>query len=144
MLAESRPVLPPDGMLPGSLHYEQKPDGFRAIVFARADLVRVQSRQGSDLTPAFPDIAQAAALVGEDLVLDAELVVPHEGRLHFGELQRRARHRGSNAIRAAAERPAYLITGVRAGSWGILSANHLLLSRPETCVRHVPPWLDFP
>ncbi|MFF3208438.1 ATP-dependent DNA ligase [Streptomyces sp. NPDC002962] len=109
MLAEARPVLPPDGMLPGSLRYEQKPDGFRAIVFARADLVRVQSRQGSDLTPAFPDIAQAAAHVAEDLVLDGELVVPHEGRLHFGELQRRARHRRSNAIRAAAERPAYLI-----------------------------------
>ncbi|WP_179202116.1 ATP-dependent DNA ligase [Streptomyces caniscabiei] len=109
MLAETRRALPPDGALPGSLQYEQKPDGFRAIVFARADLVRVQSRQGSDLTPAFPEIAQAAGQVGEDLVLDGELVVPHEGRLHFGELQRRARHRGHNAVQAAADRPAYLI-----------------------------------
>jgi ATP-dependent DNA ligase len=42
-------------------------------------------------------------------VLDGELVVPHEGRLHFGELQRRARRRGSSAVQAAVERPAYLI-----------------------------------
>ena len=109
MLAESRRELPPDGALPGILQFEQKADGFRAVVFARADLVRVQSRQGTDLTPAFPDIAQAAAQVDEDLVLDGELVVPHEGRLHFGELQGRARRRGRSAIQAAEELPAYLI-----------------------------------
>ncbi|MFI5477360.1 hypothetical protein ACIA6D_45410 [Streptomyces cacaoi] len=124
MLAEARPALSPDGMLPGSLYYEQKPDGFRAIVFARAHMVWVQSRQGSDLTPAFPDIAQAAARIGEDLVLDAELVVPHEGRLHFGELQRRARHRGPDAIRAAAERPVFLcgqpLGVVAASTFGVI------------------------
>lgn len=60
MLAEARPALPPDGMLPGSLHYEQKPDGFRAIVFARADLVRVQSRQVSDLTPVLSQLCSVA------------------------------------------------------------------------------------
>lgn len=108
-LAEARRELPPDGALPGTLRFEQKPDGFRAIVFARADLVCVQSRQGTDLTSAFPDIAQAAAQLDEDLVLDGELVVAHEGRLHFGELQRRARRRGRSAVQAAAERPAYLI-----------------------------------
>ncbi|MBT2509394.1 hypothetical protein J7I98_26645 [Streptomyces sp. ISL-98] len=79
------------------------------LVLARADLVRVQSRQGTDLTPAFPDIAQAAAQLDEDLVLDGELIVAHEGRLHFGELQRRARRRGRSAVQAAAERPAYLV-----------------------------------
>ncbi|MFF4260116.1 hypothetical protein ACFY1L_54160 [Streptomyces sp. NPDC001663] len=79
------------------------------MVFARADLVRVQSRQGTDLTPAFPDIAEAAAQLAEDLVLDGELVVPHEGRLHFGELQRRARRRGRSGIEAAEQLPAYLI-----------------------------------
>ncbi|GAB2889502.1 hypothetical protein GCM10027074_67320 [Streptomyces deserti] len=42
-------------------------------------------------------------------MLDGELVVPHEGRLCFGELQRRARRRGHSAVQAAAERPAYLI-----------------------------------
>lgn len=71
----------------------------------------LQSRQGAgagaDLTGAFPDLATAATELGEALVLDGELVVPHEGRLHFGELQRRARRRGRSAVQAAAERPAH-------------------------------------
>ncbi|WP_078532519.1 ATP-dependent DNA ligase [Streptomyces hokutonensis] len=109
MLAEARRQMPPDGALPGQMITEAKADGFRAILFARPGLVMLQSRQGSDLTSAFPDIAAAATRLGEDLVLDGELVVPHEGRLHFGELQRRAHRRGPSAVRAAAERPAYLI-----------------------------------
>ncbi|MDH6222902.1 hypothetical protein [Streptomyces pseudovenezuelae] len=51
MLAESQRELPPDSALPGDLSFEQKPDGFRAVVFPRADLVRMQSRRGTDLTP---------------------------------------------------------------------------------------------
>lgn len=47
---------------------EVKPDGFRAILFARPGLVTVQSRQGGDLTGAFPDIATE----GQLLVLDGE------------------------------------------------------------------------
>ncbi|MDX2514571.1 MULTISPECIES: ATP-dependent DNA ligase [Streptomyces] len=109
MLAEARRQLPPDGALPGEWIAEQKADGFRAILFARPGLVMVQSRQGADLTPAFPEIAAAATALTEALVLDGELVVPHEGRLNFAELQRRARSRGHNAAQAAAERPAYLI-----------------------------------
>jgi hypothetical protein len=42
-------------------------------------------------------------------VLDGDLVVPHEGRLHFGELQRPARLRGRSAVQAPAGRPDYLI-----------------------------------
>lgn len=110
MLAEARRQLPPADALPGGIVAEQKPDGFRAIVFARSDLVMVQSRQGTDLTPAFPDIARAAGAFGEDLVLDGELVVPREGRLDFAELQRRSRRRGRSAEQAAVECPAYLIT----------------------------------
>ncbi|EGX60654.1 putative ATP-dependent DNA ligase [Streptomyces zinciresistens K42] len=110
MLAEARRDLPPEGALPGGLAFEPKPDGFRAIVFARPGLVMVQSRRGADLTASFPDIAEAAAAVAaEDLVLDGELVVPHEGRLDFIELQHRARRRGRKAIQAASEKPAHLI-----------------------------------
>ncbi|MFM9540079.1 ATP-dependent DNA ligase [Streptomyces turgidiscabies] len=112
MLAEARRVLPPDGTLPGGWIAEQKADGFRAILFARPGHVLIQSRRGASLTPAFPDIAAAAAGlvgVGQSLVLDGELVVPHGGRLDFNELQHRARRRGVNAARAAESRPAYLI-----------------------------------
>lgn len=109
MLAEARRQLPQDEALPRDSVAEQKPDGFRAVLFARPGLVMLQSCQGADLTGAFPDIAAAATELGEALVLDGELVMPYEGRLHFGELQRRARRRGRGAVQAAAERPAYLI-----------------------------------
>ncbi|MER5295264.1 ATP-dependent DNA ligase [Streptomyces pharetrae] len=123
MLAEARRELPPDGALPGGLVMEAKSDGFRALLFARPDGVLVQSRQGADLTPAFPDIAAAGA--GLNLVLDGELVVPAHGRLDFGELQRRARRRGRSAAEAAAEFPAYLIV------FDVLEADGTeLLDRP--------------
>ncbi|MGW0087262.1 ATP-dependent DNA ligase [Streptomyces sp. NPDC003393] len=82
----------------------------RALVFARPGRVFIQSRNGADLTDAFPDIAQAADAFGEDLVLDGELVVPFHGRLDFAELQARARRRGRIAVAVAAARPAFLIT----------------------------------
>ncbi|MEU6814118.1 hypothetical protein [Streptomyces sp. NPDC046860] len=90
MPAEARRELPPDRALPGHL-VEQKPDGFRAVLFARTGMVMLQSRRSADLVPASPDTAAAASALGEDLVLDGELVVPRAGRLHFGELQHRAR-----------------------------------------------------
>ncbi|MFJ5212792.1 ATP-dependent DNA ligase [Streptomyces nigra] len=109
MLAEARRELPPHRSLPGNLVAEQKPDGFRVVLFARPGLVMVQSRRGADLTPAFPEIATAASALSEALVLDGELVVAAKGRLHFGELQKRARRRRSSAAQAAAEHPANLI-----------------------------------
>ncbi|MFF9090816.1 ATP-dependent DNA ligase [Streptomyces sp. NPDC014991] len=125
MLAEARRQLPPDAALPRNWVAEQKPDGFRAILFARPDLVMLQSRQGANLIGAFPDIAAAAGELGEALVLDGELVVPYEGRLHFGELQSRARRQGRGAVQAAAERPAYLIV------FDVLEAGGTeLLARP--------------
>ncbi|MDT0387849.1 ATP-dependent DNA ligase [Streptomyces dubilierae] len=109
MLAEARPVLPRDVALPGGLVYEQKPDGYRALLFAGPDRAHLQSRNGSDLTPAFPEIAAAGRGLPGPFVLDGELVVAYDGRLHFGELQRRARRRGAGARQAAAEHPASLI-----------------------------------
>ncbi|MEH0663883.1 hypothetical protein QA860_40630 [Streptomyces stelliscabiei] len=99
----------PEGALPGGLVAEQKADGFRALLFTRPGHALIQSRRGSDLTGAFPDIAVAAAGLGETLVLDGELVVPHQGRLDFPRLQSRASRRGAGAVQAAARHPAYLI-----------------------------------
>ncbi|MFD5593802.1 hypothetical protein [Streptomyces griseorubiginosus] len=97
MPAKARRQLPPEDALARDWTAEQKLDGFRIILFARPGLPVLQSRQGADLPPAFPDITVAASELSE------------AGRLHFGELQRRARRRGCGAIEAAAERPAYLI-----------------------------------
>ncbi|MFZ4150541.1 ATP-dependent DNA ligase [Streptomyces pseudogriseolus] len=108
MLAEARRALPRDSALPGGLAFEQKPDGYRAILFAGPGRVYLQSRNGSDLAPAFPEIAAAARAL-PSLVLDGELVVAAEGRLDFGELQRRSRYRGATARNAARTAPAHLI-----------------------------------
>lgn len=106
---------------------EQKTDGFRVIIFARSDRTFVQARHGTDLGAAFPDITTAATALGEDLVLDGELVVPEPGvgRLDFSALQRRARRRGRTAAQAAAEYPAHLIV------FDVLEASgRELLDRP--------------
>ncbi|MFE9776365.1 ATP-dependent DNA ligase [Streptomyces sp. NPDC005931] len=109
MLAKAQPGLLRDAALSGGLAYEQKPDGYRALLFAGPDRAHLQSRSGADLTPAFPEIAAAGRALAAPLVLDGELVVARAGRIHFGELQRRARRRGAGARQAAAERPANLI-----------------------------------
>ncbi|MFF1933639.1 ATP-dependent DNA ligase, partial [Streptomyces sp. NPDC058228] len=108
MLARAQQQLPNDNILSG-LVAEQKLDGFRAIIFARSDLVRIQSRQGADLTGAFPDLRAAAVALEEDLVLDGELVVFREGKLDFVALQQRARRRGRTAAAAIRDQPAHLI-----------------------------------
>ncbi|MGV9290998.1 ATP-dependent DNA ligase [Streptomyces sp. NPDC003719] len=109
MLAEARSELPPARALPGGLAFEQKPDGYRALLFAGPAGVFLQSRNGASLTAAFPEIAAAGRALPVPLVLDGELVVAHEGRLDFGHLQHRARRRGASARLAAKEAPAHLI-----------------------------------
>ncbi|MFD8593120.1 hypothetical protein ACFV1B_26815 [Streptomyces sp. NPDC059637] len=69
----------------------------------------MQSRNGSDLTPAFPDLAAAARDLPEAMVLGGECVVVSDSRLDFSALQARARRRGVGARAAAVEHPAHLV-----------------------------------
>lgn len=50
MLAEARPGLPPERALPGGLAFEQKPDGYRVVLFAGPGRAHLQSRNGADLS----------------------------------------------------------------------------------------------
>ncbi len=59
MLAEARSELPPERALPGGLAFEQKPDGYRTLLFAGPGHAHLQSRNGADLSGAFPEIAAA-------------------------------------------------------------------------------------
>ncbi|MGW6144422.1 ATP-dependent DNA ligase [Streptomyces sp. NPDC055140] len=106
MLARSVTALPAAGGRRAV--FEQKADGFRVVVFARP-VPYLQSRRGADLAGAFPEIARAAAELGVEAVLDAELVVSSAGRLDFAALQQRARRRGATARRAAVQQPAHLV-----------------------------------
>jgi ATP-dependent DNA ligase len=66
--------------------YEQKLDGFRAIVFVDGDAAYIQSRGGKDLTRYFPELSFASGRY----VLDGELVIRDaDGHLEFDALQER-------------------------------------------------------
>ena len=72
--------------------YEPKVDGYRAIAFIQDGAVRLQSRRGIDLTPAFPEItAGLAAQAVDRMILDGEiLALDAAGRPSFNALQNRA------------------------------------------------------
>ncbi|MCX4618021.1 ATP-dependent DNA ligase [Streptomyces albogriseolus] len=110
MLVETGSELSPARALPGGLAFEQRPDGYRALLCAGpGGHAHLQSRNGTDLSPAFPEIAAADRALRVPLVLDGELLVTAEGRLDFGQLHQRALRRGADARLAARDHPAYLI-----------------------------------
>jgi bifunctional non-homologous end joining protein LigD len=73
--------------------YEPKVDGYRALAFIDKGAVRLQSRRGQDLTPAFPElVADLAAQAVDAMVLDGEIVaLDADGRPSFNALQNRAK-----------------------------------------------------
>jgi ATP-dependent DNA ligase len=106
------PVMPPvEPMLaklvreiPPGMLYEAKWDGFRAIVFRDGDAVEIGSRTGKTLTRYFPEVVRAVrAELPERCVVDGEIVIAHEGRLHFEELLERI-HPAASRVRLLAER----------------------------------------
>lgn len=91
--------------------FEVKYDGYRLVAGKEGEQVVLLSRNGNDLSGAFPEIARAVrALPFERLVLDGEVVVHDESGLpSFERLQRRGRLTRRPAIeRAAVELPATL------------------------------------
>lgn len=65
--------------------YEPKWDGFRCLLFKQGARVRLQSRNGKDLSGSFPEIVRAAARL-TDCVLDGELIAILDGRQDFDSL----------------------------------------------------------
>ncbi|MEU0228184.1 ATP-dependent DNA ligase [Streptomyces sp. NPDC006284] len=103
------PVPGPD--LPPGAAAEPKWDGYRAQLARWADgRVLLRSRQGTDMTGAFPEIRAAALAQLPEAGLDGELVVWEGERLAFERLQQRlARRRGTGALAAASTWPAHLV-----------------------------------
>ncbi|WP_327686188.1 ATP-dependent DNA ligase [Streptomyces sp. NBC_00467] len=109
MAAQALARLPAAGAVPGGMAFEPKYDGYRLLVFAHDGEVFLQSRNLWDLTGAFPEIAEAAAALGEDVVLDGEVVIHTGGRLDFSALQQRMNRRPATTARLAIEQPAHFI-----------------------------------
>jgi DNA ligase-1 len=75
-------------LLPEDFVAEWKWDGIRVQVAARGSDVRMFSRQGDDISAAFPEIR--AAFIGADCVTDGELLVMRNGEIApFNDLQQR-------------------------------------------------------
>jgi DNA ligase-1 len=93
MLAEPVPTAAEvAGHFGKEVYAEFKYDGVRAQVHKLGDAVRVYSRRLEEITPSFPEIVEAAARVGEDFILDGEIVPFRDERpLPFQLLQRRLR-----------------------------------------------------
>jgi ATP-dependent DNA ligase len=83
--------------------YEQKLDGFRAIVFVDGESAYIQSRSGKDLTRYFPELSFAPGRY----VLDGELVIRDAaGEIEFDALQSRIHPAESRISLLAREIPA--------------------------------------
>ena len=66
--------------------HEIKFDGYRVQVHVNSGRKRVYTRSGLDWTKRFSTIAGALDIAGE-AIIDGEVVVVHEGRTNFSELQ---------------------------------------------------------
>ena len=101
--------------------YEQKLDGFRAIVFVDGEKAYVQSRGGKDLTRYFPELSFAPGRY----VLDGELVIRDaEGNLEFDALQQRIHPAESRIVLLSKEIPAGYVSLRPARRGGRGAARH--------------------
>ena len=90
--------------------FEPKWDGFRAIVFATAQGVHLQSRDGKPLNRYFPELEKALAeALPKGCVLDGEIIVATAGALDFDALQQRVHPAVSRVARLARETPASFV-----------------------------------
>ncbi|WP_145503743.1 non-homologous end-joining DNA ligase [Streptomyces sp. CFMR 7] len=113
------PMLATPGTLPpapadASWAYEVKHDGQRTMVYLPGDkTVRLRSRSGADITPAYPELTSLGTVLGtRPAVLDGEIVaLDTQGRSDFALLQSRMGLAGSpaKAARMATKVPAHLV-----------------------------------
>lgn len=74
----------------GPVWTEEKYDGVRCQLHRVGSQVRLFSRDLRETTAAFPEVVEAGAALGHELIVDGEILAHREGRvLRFFELQRR-------------------------------------------------------
>jgi bifunctional non-homologous end joining protein LigD len=81
--------------------FEVKWDGVRAIAYSQPGGLRLESRNGNDVTPAYPELhALNGALGAHVAILDGEIIAfDAQGRPSFEALQPRMHQRGAGAVR---------------------------------------------
>lgn len=89
--------------------HEIKWDGMRVLADSRGGTLKLTSRNGNDVTPAYPELAPLAELYA-DALLDAEIVAFVDGRPSFGALAERMHVRSAGkALTLSRNRPVTLI-----------------------------------
>src|SRR5467141_1409834 len=123
MLAKVAEEIPRDG----DFLFEPKWDGFRAIVFRRADDVFIQSRDLRPLDRYFPDLhAVFLEQLPSGVVVDGEIVMPTAHGLDFGGLQMRLHPAASRVEKLAKASPAAFV------AFDLLAVGHKsLLDAPQ-------------
>ncbi|WAU78498.1 hypothetical protein O1Q96_01325 (plasmid) [Streptomyces sp. Qhu-G9] len=97
-------------------------DGFRAGLSVDGGQVVLRYRRGAPTAAAFPEVVAGAAQLPDAIARDGELIVWNSaGCLAFGQLQTRLQRRGPAALQAAGQQPAHFVTGVRTGSWLVIT-----------------------
>ncbi len=107
--------------------YELKYDGYRILAFVEANRVRLISRNGSDYTDKFQDIASTISnwSAGRAMVLDGEMVITDEqGKTDFQALQNHLRS-------SSGKKPTYIVFDLLALDGKDLR-SYPLLQRKET------------
>jgi bifunctional non-homologous end joining protein LigD len=98
-----QPMLARTGPLPrdeSKWAFEIKWDGVRAIGYAEGGRLRLESRNGNDITPRYPELrALGPALGAREAVLDGEVVAFEGGRPSFQKLQGRMHLTSEHAVR---------------------------------------------
>jgi bifunctional non-homologous end joining protein LigD len=96
-------MLARTGTLPrdnGEWAYEIKWDGVRAIGYVDGGRLRLESRNGNDITPRYPELrALGPELGSRDAILDGEVVAFEGGRPSFQKLQGRMHLTSEHAVR---------------------------------------------
>ena len=100
MLAKAGPLPRTDGWA-----YEIKWDGVRALVSSEPGRIRIESRNGRDITASYPELrALNRALSHHRAILDGEIVAfDDDGRPSFGRLQQRIHLTNESQVRRRAQ-----------------------------------------
>jgi len=117
--------------------YEFKWDGVRALVDIHAGQCKITSRNGNDVTAAYPELAGLAA-ASEDALLDGEIVAFVDGRPSFSALQSRMHVRGRQAHSLARAAPVTLLVFDLLRLYGVDLCERPYAERRATLERLAP------
>ncbi len=121
--------------------YEIKYDGYRLLCVKQSDDTRLISRNGNDLSAAFPEIVQAVSrLPFSSFMLDGEVVVHNASGLpDFALMQKRGRLNKSSAIAAAVRNLPATLYAFDLLALGEFDLRSLTLEKRKLALRKVLP-----